>query len=260
MGACGKYRDQISAYLDGALTGEERRALLSHLDVCGDCRAYLADQAAIRAALAELETPAPEGFAARVMERIQAEEKSAPEKKVLSFPGWRRWAALAACCAVVCLGIFGSGIWRGQSTPEAMADRPAATGAGLEVKMAEPEEAGEAAPPVEAAADSAPAVRSAAAAPAYDSSVQNAVPRQEPAAEKRTADTVEGRVLTAAGPAARAWAEETLGQAWEAGEVYELTEEQYLELTALLAEAGERFEESGAGAAGWFLRAEEPAR
>ena len=50
MGACEAYRDRISAYLDGELTGEERRELLAHLEICGDCRMYLDSELAIRAA------------------------------------------------------------------------------------------------------------------------------------------------------------------------------------------------------------------
>ena len=97
MGACEAYRDRISAYLDGELTGEECRELLAHLESCGDCRMYLDSELAIREALAGLETSAPEGFEARVMEKIRAEAGAAPEKKTAAFPGWRRWAALAAC-------------------------------------------------------------------------------------------------------------------------------------------------------------------
>ena len=52
MGACEAYRDRISAYLDGELTGEERRELLAHLEICGDCRMYLDSELAIREALA----------------------------------------------------------------------------------------------------------------------------------------------------------------------------------------------------------------
>ena len=132
MGACEAYRDRISAYLDGELTGEERRELLAHLEICGDCRMYLDSELAIREALAGLETPAPEGFEARVMEKIRAESGDAPEEKVAAFPGWRRWAALAACCAVVCLGIFGGGILKGWSALDAAADGRAGSGAAVE--------------------------------------------------------------------------------------------------------------------------------
>ena len=72
MGACEAYRDRISAYLDGELTGEERRELLAHLEICGDCRMYLDSELAIREALAGLETPAPAGLEARGMENLRA--------------------------------------------------------------------------------------------------------------------------------------------------------------------------------------------
>ena len=251
MGACEAYRDRISAYLDGELTGEERRELLAHLEICGDCRMYLDSELAIREALAGLETPAPEGFEARVMEKIRAESGDAPEEKVAAFPGWRRWAALAACCAVVCLGIFGGGILKGWSALDAAADEPAGGGMAVEARLAEPEEA-------DVSLACAPAVQSGDTAVERDESPTAAV-RKAPGAQTRTEDAAGGRCLTAAGPAARAWVEETLGLAWETGAVYELTEEQYLELTALLAEAGEMLEESAGDAAGWFLLAGDPA-
>ena len=251
MGACEAYRDRISAYLDGELTGEECRELLAHLESCGDCRMYLDSELAIREALAGLETPAPEGFEARVMEKIRAEAWDAPEKKTAAFPGWRRWAALAACCAVVCLGIFGGGILKGWSALDAASDEPAGGGMAVEARLAEPEEA-------DVSLACAPAVQSGDAAVERDESPTAAV-RKAPGAQTRTEDAAGGRCLTAAGPTARAWVEETLGLAWEAGAVYELTEEQYLELTALLAEAGEMLEESAGDAAGWFLLAGDPA-
>ena len=266
MGACEAYRDRISAYLDGELTGEERRELLAHLEICGDCRMYLDSELAIREALAGLETPAPEGFEARVMEKIRAESGDAPEEKVAAFPGWRRWAALAACCAVVCLGIFGGGILKGWSALDAAADGRAGSGAAVEARLAEPEEApaGEAGLPdgepeeADVSLACTPTVQSGDTAVERDESPAAAV-RQASGAQARTEGAAGGRRLTAAGPAARAWVEETLGLAWETGAVYELTEEQYLELTALLAEAGEMLEESAGDAAGWFLLAGEPA-
>lgn len=255
MGNCETYMDWVSAHLDGALSGEERRELLAHLDVCPDCRAYFQDQTAIREALSQLEIPAPEGFTARVMEQVRSE--AAPEKKVVLFPGWRRWAALAACCAVVCLGVWGSG-----------ALAPKKADAGIALLQDAPAEALE----EERKAEDSPAAAARAAEPApaagapaiqQDSApVEDAAPdsdleaSQTPAAEKRSG-ALGGGTLTASGPAARTWVEAELGLPWEPGAAYELTEEQYLDLTALLAEAGETFQESAGAAEGWLLLAGE---
>ena len=82
-----------------------------------------------------------------------------------------------------------------------------------------------------------------------------AMPPQTPAAAKRTEEAAGGRTLAASGPAVRAWVESELGLPWEPGTAYKLTAEQYLELTALLAEAGENFEESPGEAESWLLLA-----
>ena len=210
MGACEAYRDRISAYLDGELTGEERRELLAHLEICGDCRMCLDSELAIREALAGLETPAPEGFEARVMEKIRAESGDAPEEKVAAFPGWRRWAALAACCAVVCLGIFGGGILKGWSALDAAADGRAGSGAAVEARLAEPEEvpAGEAGLPdgepeeADVSLACTPTVQSGDTAVERDESPAAAV-RKASGAQTRTEGAAGGRCLTAAGPAAQ---------------------------------------------------------
>lgn len=265
MGPCEEYLERLGACLDGELDGAERRGLMEHLAVCAACREYFEDQLAIQEALSGLEAPAPEGFAAHVMERVRAEETPAaePERRTVLFPGWRRWAAMAACCAVVCLGIFGSGIFSGQSGPADQADQPAAVqaraaGPGA-VPAAEPEEAaagGESLPAemaLDAAEGCAPAAVQSDSAAVEDG--EAAASPQMPAASKRTEEAASGRTLTASGPAVREWVESELELPWEPGTAYELTMEQYLELTALLAGAGEGFEESAGEAERWVLLA-----
>ena len=109
MKTCQDWELDISAYLDGALSGEEQSALLSHLGGCPACQQYLDDQLAIREALRALESlPAPAGLAERVMEQVRESTQSPPKtrKATVRFPRWQRWAALAACCAVVALGVW----------------------------------------------------------------------------------------------------------------------------------------------------------
>ena len=52
-------RDQLSAYLDGALTPAERTAVGAHLETCADCRARLAELRGVAVLLASLPESVP---------------------------------------------------------------------------------------------------------------------------------------------------------------------------------------------------------
>jgi len=96
----------LSARLDGELTVEEERELNEHLAQCAACRALADDLSALHLSFGYLEDePAPEGFAAQVMDRVRAAEG---ERKVLSLsrrPLLRAAAGLVAC-AVLCIGLY----------------------------------------------------------------------------------------------------------------------------------------------------------
>lgn len=109
----GAYKEMLSALLDGELSGAAREAALAHLDECADCRAYFEELTALRAALGDMEEyDAPEGFAAGVMARIRAGDTitriraggASETAKKRFLP--RRYAALAACAAVVLLAVY----------------------------------------------------------------------------------------------------------------------------------------------------------
>lgn len=112
----GAYKEMLSALLDGELGGAEREAALAHLAACADCRAYFEELTALRAALGGLEEfDAPEGFAAGVTARLRAgdadarpkaENASTAPKAVKTRAVRRRYAALAACAAVVLLAVY----------------------------------------------------------------------------------------------------------------------------------------------------------
>lgn len=112
----GAYKEMLSALLDGELGGAEREAALAHLAACADCRAYFEELTALRAALDGLEEfDAPEGFAAGVTARLRAgdadarpkaENASTAPKAVKTRAVRRRYAALAACAAVVLLAVY----------------------------------------------------------------------------------------------------------------------------------------------------------
>ena len=120
MRTCEEYEALISAFIDGALDEESRAELMEHMAGCPACQAYFDDQIAIHDALEGLEAQAPAGFTARVMDQVRREPQQmaapeAAEKKAVAFPYWRRFAAMAACCAVVAL----AGFWAFGGQPNA---------------------------------------------------------------------------------------------------------------------------------------------
>ncbi len=99
MSCCKEYAQSISEYLDGALTEKEQQLLLEHMEGCEKCRNYLAELAAMQDVLAESEAVAlPEGFHESVMNKVRAKKRA---KKAML---WKRYAAVAACAAIVLVG------------------------------------------------------------------------------------------------------------------------------------------------------------
>ncbi len=98
--------DILDLYLEGELDAAERRECQAHLDACPDCRRALAGRRALDEAVAVLPpVEIPPDFAARVMERLPAEEAPA-----------RAWLAPAAAAAGLLLaGFLGVYLATGQS-------------------------------------------------------------------------------------------------------------------------------------------------
>lgn len=134
MRACEDYIDLISARLDGSLSQEEEGELEEHLARCPACRALADELAEIHAAFPDLEElSAPEGFARGVMDRLGEREEKKTVIPLFARPQIRALAGLAAC-AVLCIGIYRSGVWKAggaankmaASGVEIQADAPAA--------------------------------------------------------------------------------------------------------------------------------------
>ena len=280
MRTCEEYEALISAFIDGALDEENRAELMAHMAQCPACQAYFDDQIAIHDALEGMEAQAPADFTARVMEQVrrEARQPAAPEKaekKTVTFPYWRRFAAMAACCAVVAL----AGFWAFGGQPDTgtvAADTGAmdtgrsftgseetdvppaennADGAADDVQAdALPEGSGDTIPP--ASDEGSEAAGGEDTLPPVISN-SNGILQQDPAVgQSATVEGEEGKapamytakqnvpvVLTTDSQVAANWVTETLGQAWEAGASYALTEEQFAQVKALLAENGENFTE-----------------
>ncbi len=245
MENCINWQERISAFLDGALTEQERMELMEHLESCVDCRGYFDDQVAIHGALTDLEAAAPAGFAETVMERVRETAQDAPEKKVIAFPHWRRWAATAACCAVVLLGVLGLG--SAGRNDEAMISQNVVGYSVL--TRGQMESAADC-----AAVTEAPAEMPKTTAPCATMESADLAPTADAATENKAQAAYAS--LTTSSPLAEQWVTEQLGETWQAGSSYELTEAQFKTLWALLESAGESCTVEYTEASGFWLRAE----
>lgn len=142
MDACREYEGLISAFIDGEITEPERAKLMEHMAACPACQSYFDDQIAIHDALTGLEAQAPADFSEQVMARVRAmpQERPQEEKKRIVFPSWRRWAALAACCALAA-GVWAFGPGKLRDTAETSVIQYARDAAGEERPTEEAESA-----------------------------------------------------------------------------------------------------------------------
>lgn len=261
MNNCQNYQDWISAFIDGALPEGERLELMEHMALCPDCQQYFDDQIAIHDALTGLEAEAPAGFADQVMARVKETAQDKPEKKVVPFPVWRRWAVTAACCAIVALGVLGlggdsreAGNIQMQSTVSYSAST-ALDNSSMDIVTAAEEPQMETDGVISYAAKSSSAeLQTSAAPPAANASLDgdtDAVPESRIQGEKSPKHT---QTLSTGSSVAQQWVEEQLGKTWCSGCGYELTAEEYTQLLALLDAANETYTVEPAEAeTAWYL-------
>ena len=96
MKCCEEYTAALSAFADGELNENERNELLAHLEHCETCRDKLSELMILHTMFEELpELDAPEGFSARVLDRLHAEEHAKKRHR----RAWPR--VLAACFALL---------------------------------------------------------------------------------------------------------------------------------------------------------------
>lgn len=253
MLVCEQYEVRISALIDDELPAGERLEVLEHLAGCPACKAYWEELLLIRDALREPEQKAPAGFADAVMARVRAtaqEPCAAAEKKTLRFPGWKRVAGLAACCAVVLLGV-----WAMDFAPEmlsgGMNDCTVRNGAAPQM-YAEDSNTGS------AVWDYGLDTAAGAEEPEEDSGAYNAYNNADCGVPESTGETDDAKdargesdygedipaaTLMTDSEVARKWVQDTLGEDWVSGESYTLSEEQYSVLRKALEDAGEQFNE-----------------
>lgn len=113
MKNCEAFAELLDPFVDGELSAEDCAAVREHLNLCPECRAYVADALSIRAVFPDPEdTVVPAGFAQSVLDRIPP-RASAPKAR----PWKRTVLPLAACFAVV----VGVGLFSAQKREAAMA-------------------------------------------------------------------------------------------------------------------------------------------
>lgn len=99
---------KLPDYLERHLGPAEAADVYQHLRSCQDCRAEADRQEAVWELLAVDEpAEAPAELARRVLARVRQEDRPEPAE-LLSFPPWRRWAALAFAAAAALLIVFGA--------------------------------------------------------------------------------------------------------------------------------------------------------
>ncbi len=102
MSECEKYRELISASIDGELDDADRAALERHLEACPDCRRISEAFSAISGGI-QAEEAVPDGFAEGTMFKIR-QEAARPTgiKKFVKLYG--RYTGMAAVLAILLLG------------------------------------------------------------------------------------------------------------------------------------------------------------
>ena len=111
MRSCEEFELLINLYLDDMLPSEETRPLKEHLKECQACRERYRQLSALKAALGDLDEPAPEGLHGRILDYV---EKNCPESAptvsaapLVPCSGRRgRLCGDRRCCRPVCAGVF----------------------------------------------------------------------------------------------------------------------------------------------------------
>ena len=137
MADCKKYRDMISSYADGELSGNDKSEIQKHLEACASCRSLLLLYKSISAAAAESLAEPPDSFTDSVMSKIKplseeanADKNTQSKHRKSLRPVIISFVAAAACLALAFMvspGLFGLVGSRNSAASEPMA--PAASAA-----------------------------------------------------------------------------------------------------------------------------------
>lgn len=102
MNECEKYREMLSAMLDGELDAAENERLIAHLSLCAECRELYELLSSVSGSEVWELPEVPEGLHGRIMSGVKAE---AAEKKKRARVVRLRPVAVAAACLVIIVGV-----------------------------------------------------------------------------------------------------------------------------------------------------------
>ena len=132
---CAKAKRKISLYLEGELEENERKELLSHLDICVNCSEEMKSLSFMLSLIEKPKEIQPSPyFILKVKQKIKEQETRGP----LLFPSLR-WMLKPL---TVCLGLMvmlsvgnylGKNIWKSLSQPQSMAEQEIKTIMGLTI-------------------------------------------------------------------------------------------------------------------------------
>lgn len=246
MKNCEAFAELLDPFVDGELSAEDCAAVREHLNLCPECRDYVADALAIRAAFPDAEdTRVPADFAQSVLDQL-------PARATKTARPWKRTILPLAACFAVVVGVGVLSVQNRQaaasdqtalpiaqnystvSTPEPAQDKSSALPHQAREAMGDTAEAEESAPVEEESLpeSQAPASAPPAIAPA------SLLPEDSGTPEPPTPFAVEGRVLSPEvtfGPEASAlFSAYTPTGETETERLYTLTAQEYAELEATL--------------------------
>jgi anti-sigma factor RsiW len=109
MSACGEIQPRLGAYIDGALTAEDRADVARHLDQCAECRGLVRDLERLRGAARSLGPIRPPDHN-RLENAGQVHASTAPAARPAAAPARRRvvwqWGSLAAARVLVTMAAY----------------------------------------------------------------------------------------------------------------------------------------------------------
>ncbi|MDR1131436.1 MAG: zf-HC2 domain-containing protein [Oscillospiraceae bacterium] len=115
MRDCDKYIELISALTDGELPEDAEAGLRTHIEACADCRRVYDAFAGISGALSQELVQPPERLLESVMQKISLQKK----KKTGGLVYFKRFAAAAACLALILYGASYFGLFSVTKTASA---------------------------------------------------------------------------------------------------------------------------------------------
>ncbi len=106
---CSIYKEQLFDYVSDLLGDTEREALLSHIQLCPECKNELTEIQAILKATADIpELEVPSSLKISVSEKLAEQSRKATSNRIV----FRRFASVAipfAACIALAVGIFSNG-------------------------------------------------------------------------------------------------------------------------------------------------------